>query len=62
MYTDTVKKGKDEPFYAWDCINIKIRDRWDVNLVFPSEIAMKMFLKLLIYRTNSIDGQRDSSQ
>lgn len=51
----------DAPFYAWDCITLSIKNKWDVYLIIRSEEAMTNFLKLLIYKTNSLDGVRDSA-
>ena len=49
------------PFYAWDCITLSIRDKWDLHLLIPNEKIMSMFIKLLIYSMESIDGQRGTS-
>lgn len=54
-------KKMDMPFYAWDCITLSIRDKWDLHLLIPNEKIMSMFIKLLIYSMESIDGQRGTS-
>lgn len=52
---------KDAPFYSWDCITLSIEDKWDVYLIIKNEEIMTDFLKLLIYKTESIDGCRGSA-
>lgn len=51
----------DAPFYAWDCITLSIKNKWDLYLIIRSEQVMTNFLKLLIYKTNSLDGVKDSA-
>ena len=51
----------DLAFYAWDCITLQVRGKWDVHLIIRNEKAMKLFIKLLIYKLNSMDGQAGSS-
>ena len=46
----------DQPFYAWDCITISIRDKWDLHLLIKNEKIMSMFIKLLIHSMESVDG------
>ena len=51
----------DAPFYAWDCISISLKNKWDVYLIIKNENVMADFLKLLIYMTESIDGFRGTA-
>jgi hypothetical protein len=48
------------PFKSWDCITLQLKYR-DIDLIIENETAMKMFLKLLCYKMNSIDGTKDSA-
>ena len=51
----------DAPFYAWDCITLSLKNKWDIYLIIKNEKVMSDFLKLLIYRTESMDGFRGSA-
>lgn len=53
-------KLKDLPFYSWQCITIELGRR-DVDLIIPNERDMLDFLTLLICKTNTINGIRDSA-
>jgi hypothetical protein len=53
-------KLKDLPFYSWQCITI-VLSRRDVDLIIPNERDMLDFLTLLICKTNTINGIRDSA-
>lgn len=46
----------DAPFYAWDCITLNVKNKWDIYFIIKNELAMANFLKLLIMKTNTIDG------
>ena len=48
----------DPPFYAWNCITISIKNKWDINLIIKNEQVMSDFLKLLISATVSLNGVR----
>ena len=50
------KLQSDAPFYAWDCISLSIKNKWDIYLIIKNEKVMSDFLKLLIYRTETLDG------
>lgn len=52
---------KDPSFYAWECITICFKGKWDVYLIIRNEEIMTMFLKLLIMKTRTIDGKRDTA-
>lgn len=49
------------PFYSWQCITLTLKNR-DIDLVIPEEKIMDMLIKLLIFKTNTIDGVKDSAQ
>lgn len=51
----------DAPFYAWDCISLSIKNKWDIYLIIKNENVMTDFLKLLIYKTESLDGFRGTA-
>ena len=51
----------DAPFYAWDCISLSIKNKWDIYLIIKNEKVMTDFLKLLIYRMDTLDGQRGTA-
>ena len=39
-HTNLMPKKKlisDAPFYAWDCISLTIRNKWDVYLIIKNE-------------------------
>lgn len=51
----------DAPFYAWDCISLTIKNKWDIYFIIKNEKVMTDFLKLLIFRTESLDGFRGTA-
>ena len=51
----------DAPFYAWDCISLSIKGKWDIHLIIKNEWVMSDFLKFLIYRTDTLDGFRGTA-
>ena len=61
MLTDKSKLKRDAPFYAWDCITLQMKAHPDVYLVIKNEKVMTHFLKLLIYKLETIDGNRGSA-
>lgn len=52
----------DAPFYAWNCITISIKYKWDIYLIIKNESVMNDFIKLLIYKTETIDGYRGTAK
>jgi len=59
-----LEKGQfntQSPFFGWDCITLQIEKKWEVHLILPNQTAMSMFLKLLIWNLDTIDGIRGSS-
>lgn len=59
---DKNKFKTDSPFYGWDCVTLQIENKWDVHLIIPDEHAMTMFLKLLIWHLETIDGSKGTSK
>ena len=51
----------DAPFYAWDCLTLCIRGKWDLYLIIKNEHVMSDFLKYLIIRTETVDGIKGSA-
>ena len=60
MNKDDLRRVRDVLFYAWDCITLSIKDKWDIYLIIRCESIMSNFLKLLIAKTETIDGRRGS--
>ena len=56
---DEFFKG-EVPFYPWECLSIQLLDR-DVFLIIKNESLMEKFLKLLIYKIKTVDGNCNSS-
>jgi hypothetical protein len=48
------------PFYSWNCITIYLWNR-EVDLVIKNENDLKMLIKYLIYKLQTVDGQRGSA-
>lgn len=48
------------PFYTWECVTLHLTDR-DIFLVIRDEQNMNNFLKLLVTKLDTIDGQRNSA-
>lgn len=51
----------DAPFYSWNCLTISLRNRNDIYLIIKNEKVLKDFLKLLIYKTETLDGTRGTA-
>ena len=58
-YLNTVET-QNPPFYSWECLTINLKDR-DVDLVIKNQGEMDRLVKYLLYRINSIDGNRNSA-
>ena len=56
-----IKLLNDAPFYAWDCISLSISGKWDIYLIIKNEKVMSDFLKLLIFKTETMNGLRGSA-
>ena len=52
---------KDAPFYGWNCITLSISHKWDIYLIIRNDRVMSDFIKLLIYKTETVDGVRGSA-
>ena len=53
---------KEMPFFAWQCITLQITGRPDIYLVIKNDKIMSMFIKLLIYKIKTMDGQRGTME
>ena len=49
---------QDAPFYGWNCITLSIAHKWDIYLIIKNEMVMDKLIKLLIYKTNTLDGNQ----
>jgi len=56
----TINYNKNTPFYAWECITIKLKNR-DVDLVIRKDKSMNNLLFLLLYHMNTINGTANSA-
>ena len=56
------KNDVEAPFYAWECITLQIKGRPDIYLIIRNDKIMHMFIKLLIYKTKSLDGRRGTME
>lgn len=52
---------RSQPFKSWECLTISLETN-DLDIVVPNQKCMDMLLKLLIYRTETYDGMRNSSK
>ena len=50
------------PFYAWECVTLILNKGREIDLVITNEQRMMQFLKLISYKINSINGNKDSAQ
>ena len=48
------------PFYAWQCISLKLKHR-TIDLVISNDKHMKTFIEFLILNIRTVDGVRDSA-
>ena len=61
MSMDREDLKNDAPFYGWNCITLSIKDKWDIYLIIKNETVMQNFIKFLIYKTNTVNGFRDTA-
>ena len=47
-------------FYSWECISLEMENR-TIDLVIKDERVMTCFIKLLIHKLNTVDGQANSA-
>lgn len=52
---------EEMPFRSWECITITEGPR-EIDLVILDEKVMDMFLKLLIWKLNTIDGLKNTAK
>ena len=54
---------KDLPFHSWNCITLLRPHRCgDVDLVIKSETHMSIFIQLLVYSLQTIDGHKNTAK
>jgi hypothetical protein len=51
---------EDLPFYSWQCLTLQLSNR-DVDLVIQDEDQLNTFLKYIIIRIKTLNGDRDSA-
>ena len=51
----------DAPFYSWNCVTVSLRNKNDLYLIIKNEQVLEFFLKLLIYKTETLDGVRGTA-
>ena len=57
----TRKELEKLQFYSWECITLEKEIR-NINLVIKDQSQMDLFLKFLIYRLETIDGNVGSGK
>ena len=55
------KELKNLQFYSWECITLEKGVR-NINLVIKDQMQMDLFLKFLIYRLETVDGNVGSGK
>ena len=50
------------PFYAWDCVTLTLKNGEELFLVIKNETDMSMFLHLIVYKMQSLNGQGGSAR
>ena len=58
---ETNKEKENLPFFAWQCITLKLENR-NIDLVILDEKEMFMLLRFLLLSLKSIDGFKNSAQ
>lgn len=48
------------PFYSWNCLTLNLKNR-DIDLVIRDDKDMDKILKFLVYKIQTVDGQRGSA-
>jgi len=48
------------PFYSWQCITLQLEKRY-IDLVIKNDSEMFKLIKLLVYKTDTMDGNRGSA-
>ena len=52
---------KDAPFFSWNCITISFAGKNDIYLIIKNEKVLADFIKLLISKTDTINGRRGTA-
>ena len=47
------------PFYSWQCLTLNLKER-SVDLVIPNDRDFDRLVKYLLYKMDSVDGNKDS--
>ena len=58
---DTKVLEEDAPFYAWDCVTLSIANSNDIYIIIKNEQAMADFIKMLIFKMDTLDGRRGTA-
>lgn len=58
---DKQELESDAPFYAWNCITLGFNHKCDIHLIIKSEKIMFDFIKLLIFKMNTLNGIRGTA-
>ena len=48
-------------FYAWDCLTICVKNQEDICLIIKDESQMMRLIRFLIFKLQTVDGQRDTA-
>ena len=51
----------DAPFFSWNCLTISIANKNDIYLIIKNDEVMADFIKLLIYKLDTLDGRRGTA-
>ena len=52
---------EDAPFYAWNCLTLSIANLNDIYIIIKNEQAMEDFIKMLIFKMDTLDGRRGTA-
>ena len=52
---------EDAPFYAWNCLTLSIANLNDIYIIIKNEQAMADFIKMLIFKMDTLDGRRGTA-
>lgn len=56
----SVERLRNLPFYAWNCLTLELNHR-EVDLIIPDDRHMQQLLKFLVYRIQTVDGNRGTA-
>lgn len=57
----SLEKLRNLPFYSWNCLTLQLNHR-EVDLVVPDDHHMQALLKFLVYRIQTVDGNRGTAK